>query len=86
MFLSQHQKDSNFELEIMLLLWRNVKSTRPWDKLDYQRLGPYVNIDQINDIAFCLDLPPYMLLHPMFHISLLEPYALNSILVSLLKA
>ena len=61
------------------LLRRNVKTTRPCNKLDYQRLGPYLITKQINGVAFQLDLPPHMRLHPMFHVSLLEPYTSNSI-------
>ena len=46
-----------------------MKTTRPCDKLDYQRLGPFVISGQINDVAFRLDLPQHMHLHPV-----LEPY------------
>ena len=42
------------------LLRRNVKTTRPCDKLHYQRLGPFVIVDQINDVTFRLDLPSHM--------------------------
>ena len=35
---------------------------------------------KISDVAFRLDLPPHMHLHPVFHVSLLEPYATSSIL------
>ena len=62
------------------LLRRNVKTTRPCEKLDYQRLGPFVISDQVNDVAFRLDLPQYMHLHPVFHVSLLEPYISTLIL------
>ena len=34
----------------------NVKTTRPCDKLDYQWLGPFGILDQINDVTFRLDL------------------------------
>ena len=40
-----------------------------------QCLGPYVNTEHIDDIAFRLDLPPQRLLHRVFYVSLLEPYA-----------
>ena len=40
------------------LLRRNVKTTRPCDKLDYQRLGRFIISHQINDVAFHLDLRP----------------------------
>ena len=56
-----------------------MKTTRPCDKLDYQRLGPFVIVDQINDVAFRLDLPSHMRIHPVFHVSLLEPWVPSSI-------
>jgi hypothetical protein len=52
----------------------NIKTTRPCRKLDYQRFGPYLISGKINDVTFCLDLPPHMRLQPVFHISLLAPY------------
>ena len=51
-----------------------MKTTRPCDKLDYQRVGPFEISGQINDVPFRLDLPQGMHLHPVFHISLLELY------------
>ena len=56
-----------------------MKTTRPCDKLDYQRLGPFVIVDQVNDVAFRLDLPSHMHIHPVFHVSLLEPWTSSSI-------
>jgi hypothetical protein len=61
------------------LLRRNVKTTRPCDKLDFQRLGPFFISGKVNEVAFRLDLPSHMHLHPVFHVSLLEPCATNSI-------
>ena len=57
-----------------------MKTTRPCDKLDYQCLSPFIISNQINDVAFRLDLPPHMHLHPVFNLSLLEPYIGSSIL------
>ena len=45
------------------LLRHNVKTTRLCNKLDYQRLGPFVISHKINDVAFRLDLPQHMKLH-----------------------
>jgi hypothetical protein len=36
-------------------------------------------VKQINDVAFCLELPPSMKIHPVVHVSLLEPYKESSI-------
>ena len=56
-----------------------MKTTRPSAKLDFQRLGPFVISHQVNDVAFHLDLPSHMRLHPVFHVSLLEPWTSSSI-------
>ena len=39
------------------LLRRNIQTTRPMDKLDHKRLGPFEIIEQINPVAFRLRLP-----------------------------
>jgi hypothetical protein len=61
------------------LLRRNIQTTRPSKKLDYQRLGPFPIIKQINQVSFRLKLPSAMKIHPVFHVSLLEPYYKNTI-------
>ena len=37
-------------------LWCNIKTTRPCDKLDYQRIGPFPIQKQINQVAYRLTL------------------------------
>jgi hypothetical protein len=56
------------------LLRRNLKTRRPSDKLDYCRLGPFRVSTKVNEVAYRLDLPSSMKIHPVFHVSLLEPY------------
>jgi transposase InsO family protein len=59
---------------------RNLKTKRPSKKLDSKRLGPFVIEAKVSSHAFRLALPPGMkLLHPVFHVSLLEPYQENAI-------
>jgi len=55
------------------LLRRNVQTTRPSTKLDFRRLGKFRMLQKVSSHAHKLDLPPYMKVHPVFHISLLEP-------------
>jgi hypothetical protein len=61
------------------LLCHNLRTHRPCDKLDFRSLRPFSVVKQINDVAFRLELPPSMKIHPVFHISLLEPYKESSI-------
>jgi hypothetical protein len=55
------------------LRWKHVKTTRPSGKLDYKLIGPYTILERVGSRAYTLDLPPSIQLHPVFHISLLEP-------------
>ncbi|KAF8752755.1 hypothetical protein RHS01_07336 [Rhizoctonia solani] len=57
------------------LLRRNIKTTRPSDKLDYRKLGPFKIVAARGPVSFQLELPPSLSrLHPVFHVSLLEPH------------
>ena len=56
------------------LLRRNLRSTRPSRKLDYHMFGPFPIVHQINPVFFQLQIPRSMKIHPVFHVSLLEPF------------
>ena len=62
----------------MWLLRRHIKTTRPSSKLDVRRLGPYAVIGQVGASAYRLALPASMHIHPVFHVSLLEPHVPNT--------
>lgn len=55
------------------LIRRNIKTKRPSDKLDHKKLGPYKIKKVKGPVNYELDLPSNMNIHPVFHISLLEP-------------
>ena len=55
------------------LLHRNIKTKRPSDKLDHKKLGPFKIEKVIGPVNYKLKLPTTMNIHPVFHISLLEP-------------
>ncbi len=57
---------------------RNIKTTRPSDKLDYKKIGPFEVLEQIGKVNYRLKLPKKMRINPVFHISLLEPAPLNA--------
>lgn len=62
--------------QLVWLLHRNIKTTRPSFKLDHRRLGPYPILRKIGTSAYHLQLPSYLSrLHPVFNVSLLEPYS-----------
>ncbi|SPC67775.1 related to Gag-pol polyprotein [Ustilago sp. UG-2017b] len=57
----------------------NICSLRPTKKLDYCRLGPFPISEVISSHAYCLQLPPSMKIHNVFHVDRLEPYVANTI-------
>jgi len=56
------------------LLSPNIHTERPSKKLDWKRLGPYPVTKRLGLQAYRLQLPETMKIHPVFHVSLLEPY------------
>jgi hypothetical protein len=55
------------------LLRRNINTKRPSDKLDHKKLGPFRIVEVVGPVNYRLELPKTMNIHPVFHISLLEP-------------
>ncbi len=58
---------------MVYLLRRNIKTKRPSDKLDHTKLGPFKIRDKLGPVTYRLELPKKMRIHPVFHVSLLEP-------------
>ncbi|KAH7422533.1 hypothetical protein KP509_12G013000 [Ceratopteris richardii] len=59
------------------LLRNNLQTSRPCAKLDHQRFGPFSILAKINPVTFKLHLPSTMKIHPVFHVSMLEPYKIS---------
>jgi len=55
------------------LLRKNIKTQRPSNKLDHVKLGPFEIKKEVSSVNYELELPKGMQIHPVFHVSLLEP-------------
>jgi hypothetical protein len=65
--------------EKVYLLHRNIKTKQPSQKLDHQKIGPFTIEEKTGPVNYCLKLPKSMKrIHPVFHISLLEPAPKNA--------
>jgi hypothetical protein len=58
---------------------RNIRTNRPSQKLDVKRMGSFRSEEIVGErkLACHLQLPPQMPIHPVFHVSLLEPYKVS---------
>src|SRR6202035_2470125 len=81
-FCDYHQEAPLFQPGDMVWLSRRyINTTRPSSKLDFKRIGPFKVIAAVGDskLAYKLELPQQMRIHPVFHVSLLDPYRPNTI-------
>lgn len=67
--------------DLVYLLRKNIQTTRPSNKLDYKKLGPFKVEERISTSNYQLSLPSNMKMHPIFHISLLEPAGNDMIVI-----
>src|SRR5271156_1443163 len=74
------------EGDLVYLLRKNIKTTRPSSKLDHTKLGPFQIEKAHGKLTYRLKLPKDMRIHPVFHISLLEPAPPSAKPVTMSKA
>jgi hypothetical protein len=73
------RRDLSFKVgEQVLLSATNIRLAsqvkQPSKKLQARFIGPYRIIEEVSPVAYRLELPPTMKIHPVFHVSLLKQY------------
>lgn len=58
----------------VLISNRHMRSTRPKKKFDWKYIGPGTIMARIGPNAYRVDAPELKGIHPVFHVSLLEPF------------
>jgi len=58
----------------VMLNRKNLRTKRPMEKLDHKMFGPFVVKRKVGSRAYEVELPERWEIHPVFHVSLLEPY------------
>jgi len=67
------QPDLKVEDQVMLNA-KNICTKRPSKKLNTKLYGPFKLLEKRGNRAFKLEISPRWKIHPVFHVSLLEPY------------
>jgi hypothetical protein len=65
--------------DMVWLTAKDIKIHQKMPKLGSRQLGLYKVLQQIGDLDYCLKLPSYLNLNPMFHVSCLNPWHDNSL-------
>jgi hypothetical protein len=78
-YADQHRRHEEFKIgDKVLLSTKNIQhptdKNRPTRKLTPKFIGPYDIADVISPVAYKLDLPSTLKIHPVFHVSVLKPY------------
>ncbi|GAV67223.1 Chromo domain-containing protein/gag-asp_proteas domain-containing protein, partial [Cephalotus follicularis] len=69
------QEFQNGDLVLIKLQPQNYKAFRSLHKGLVRRYeGPFLIVRKVGKVAYMVELPPKLKLHPVFHISLLKPY------------
>jgi len=60
--------------ELLMLNAKNIRTKRPSKKLSTKLYGPFKVLEKKGSRAYKLEISPQWKVHPVFHVSLLEPY------------
>ncbi|KAH7293467.1 hypothetical protein KP509_28G026800 [Ceratopteris richardii] len=73
-----HVQNPSYQIgDKVWLLGNNLQTSRPCANIEHQRFGPFTILAKINLATFKLQLPSTMRIHPIFHVSMLEPYKIS---------
>ena len=82
-YANQSRRDVSFSVGDQVLLSSYhihlaSQAQRPSRKLQARFIGPYPIIAKVSPVAYKLELPPSLNVHPVFHVSLLQTYTAPS--------
>jgi len=60
--------------DLVMLNVKNIRTKRPLKKLPLKLYGPFKVLERRGSRAYKLEISPLWKIHPVFHVSLLEPY------------
>ena len=63
--------------DLVMLNAKNLRTRRPTKKLTPRLYGPFKILEKRGNRAYKLDIPPRWKIHPLFIVSLLEPYKVS---------
>jgi hypothetical protein len=74
-YADKHRIDVSYQVgDNVLLSTENLNKHSQSKKLYPKYLGPFKVLKKVNDVAYKLDLPSHMTIHPVFHVNLIKPY------------
>ena len=78
-YYNQHLKQQpDFEVgDLVMLNAKNTRTKRPSPKLAPRLYGPFKILEERGNLAYKLQISDRGKIHPVFHVSLLEPYRIS---------